>query len=101
MRMIVKFQYPVEPFNSMVRDGSVGQVLGRILEDLKPEAVYFAAGDGHRGGYMIMDVESASDIPRIAEPFFLKFNALVEFIPCMTAEDLMRAGLDELGKKWG
>ena len=101
MKMLVKFQNPIEPFNSMVRDGTVGQVLSEILDDLKPEAVYFTAGDGQRGGIMIINLKDTSEIPRYAEPFFLKFNASVEFVPCMTPEDLMKAGLDDLGKKWG
>ena len=101
MRMLVKFQNPIEPFNSMVKDGTAGEVLGKILDDLKPEAVYFTAGDGYRGGIMVIDMNDTSEIPRYAEPFFLNFNATVEFIPCMVPEDLMKAGLDELGKKWG
>jgi hypothetical protein len=31
-------------------------------------------------------------LPRIAEPWFLAFNASVEFIPTMILEDLERAG---------
>jgi len=100
MKMLVKFTNPIEPFNSMVRDGTAGQVLGGIIDDLKPEAVYFTAGDGQRGGIMVVDLKDASEIPRYAEPFFLKFNSKVELVPCMTPEDLMKAGLDELGKKW-
>lgn len=49
---------------------------------------------------MIVNPESTSDIPRIAEPFFLNFHSHVESIPCLTTEDLMQAGLDELGQKW-
>ena len=35
-----------------------------------------------------------------AEPFFLLFNADVEFLPTLTPDDLQKAGLDELGRKW-
>jgi hypothetical protein len=45
-------------------------------------------------------MESTSELPRFSEPFFLTFNAEVNFSPVMTPEDLGRAGLDELGKKW-
>jgi len=34
-------------------------------------------------------------------PFFLNFNADCEFRIAMSPEDLGKAGLDELGKKWG
>ncbi len=50
---------------------------------------------------MVVDVQSPSDVPRLAEPFFLAFNAQVEFRVCMTPEDLGKANLDALGKKWG
>ena len=48
-----------------------------------------------------MDVADPSKVPAIAEPFFLTFNATVEFHVVMSLEDLGRAGLDELGKKYG
>lgn len=38
--------------------------------------------------------------PALAEPWFLTFQAEVEFRIAMSAEDLKNAGLDELGKKW-
>ena len=47
-----------------------------------------------------MDVADPSKIPSIAEPFFLTFNASVEFHVVMSPEDLGRAGLEELGKKY-
>ena len=71
--MLVKFQNPIEPFNSMVRDGSAGQVIGKILDDLKPEAVYFTAAGGQRGGMMVINLNDTSEIPRYAESFFLEF----------------------------
>jgi len=101
MRMLVEFQLPPEPFNSLVKKGTAGDVIQKILGDLKPEAVYFAAREGKRGGIMVVDLPDASKIPAIAEPFFLHFQATVAFHPCMTPEDLGKAGLDELGKKWG
>jgi hypothetical protein len=101
MKMLLKIQCPVEPFNSMVKDGSAGQVIGKIMEDLKPEAMYFTAEGGSRGGTMVIDLANAADLPRYAEPWFLNFNAVVECLPCMTPDDLMKAGLDELGRKWG
>jgi len=44
--------------------------------------------------------EDSSEVPALAEPFFLTFNAEVEFRIAMTPEDLARSGLDALGKKW-
>jgi hypothetical protein len=41
-----------------------------------------------------------SQIPAIAEPWFLTFNADVKFRIAMTPEDLKKSNLDEFGKKW-
>lgn len=101
MRMIIDFQFPLEPFNSLVRKGIVGDVIQKILGDIKPEAAYFTARGGKRGGILVVDVADATKIPSIAEPFFLHFDANIEFHPCMTPEDLGKAGLEELGKKYG
>jgi hypothetical protein len=100
MRMLVDIQLPIEPFNALVKSGTAGQIIQKILEDLKPEAAYFAARNGKRGGIIVIDVADASKIPSVAEPFFLHFNASVSFHPCMTPADLGKAGLEELGKKY-
>lgn len=100
MRMLVDFQMPLEPFNARVKDGTAGRIIQSILAELKPEAAYFAARDGKRGGTLVLDVADTSKLPSIAEPFFLHFNASVSFHPCMTPEDLGKAGLDEIGKKY-
>jgi hypothetical protein len=101
MRMLIQIKIPVEPFNTAVRDGSAGKKMQRIMEAIKPEAAYFSEQDGCRGGVLVVDMKDASEIPRLAEPWFLTFNASVEFRVAMTPEDLGRAGLDELGKTWG
>jgi hypothetical protein len=101
MRFIVHVSVPVEKFNEVARSGNAGRKLGAILEDIKPEATYFAVKDGKRGAYLIVDLASASEMPRIAEPWFLNFNATVEFMPVMTPEDLQKSGLDAIVKKWG
>jgi len=97
----MQVKLPIEPFNSYVKDGSIGAKMQKIMADLKPEAAYFTAVDGHRGGTIIVNLDDASKIPSLAEPWFLNFNAQVEFHPAMTPEDLGRAGLEALGKKWG
>jgi hypothetical protein len=100
MRFVMHISLPVEKFNQAVRDGTAGQKLGRILDDARPEAAYFCAKDGKRGGFLIVNMSDTSEIPRFAEPWFLHFDATVEFLPTMTPQDLQRAGLDQLAKKW-
>jgi hypothetical protein len=93
-------QFPIEPFNTAVKNGTVGAKMQQILDATKPEAAYFTERDGRRGGILVVNMDKASDIPRLAEPWFLSFNAEVEFRIAMTPEDLAHADLDALGKKW-
>jgi len=101
MRMMMTFKLPVEKGNQAFKDGSLVKVMESLMGKLKPEAAYFGEREGKRGCVLILDVASAADVPRIAEPFFLSFNAEVEFRVCMLPEDLAKANLEELGKKWG
>ena len=101
MRMLLNISIPHEPFNTAVKDGTAGQKLGRIVDEIKAEAVYFTEQHGQRGAVMIVEMSDASKIPALAEPWFLTFNANVEFRVVMTPDDLQKAGLDGIGKKWG
>ena len=101
MRMIMQVKIPVEPFNAAVRDGSAGAKMQKILAEAKPEAAYFTEFGGQRSGILVIDLKETSQIPSFAEPWFLLFNASVEFHPVMTPQDLGAAGLDALGKTWG
>jgi len=65
-----------------------------ILAGLRPEAVYFTDSNGQRGGFSFLEMQDASQIPAIAEPWFLAFNASIEIHPVMTPDDLARAGGD-------
>ena len=100
MRFILHVSFPPEKFNRAVLDGTAGQKISRILEITKPEAVYFVAKEGKRGGYIVVNIEHPSEMPKYAEPWFLNFDATVDFLPAMTPEDLQKAKLDEIGKMW-
>lgn len=101
MKMLLEAEFPPEPFNSLVRSGKVGEIIGHILETIKPEIAYFTEHDGKRGGIFVIDVQKSSEVPTFSEPFFLNFQATCKFRILMSPEDLQNAGLDELGKKWG
>jgi hypothetical protein len=49
----------------------------------------------------VVDLPDASRIPALAEPWFLTWQADVEFWIALTPADLQKAGLDKLGKEWG
>jgi hypothetical protein len=100
MRMLMHAKFPHATFNAAVKDGTVDAKIQRILEDSKPEAVYFTEYDGHRTAIMIVNVEDPSKVPALAEPWFLLFDADVRFHIVMSPEELGRAGLDALAKKW-
>ncbi len=100
MRFVVHVSLPVEKFNEAIYDGTIEKKMGKILEETKPEAAYFTAKDGKRGGFLIVNMSDPSEMPKIAEPWFLLFDAKVEFLPAMTPQDLQKAGLENLAKKW-
>lgn len=101
MKMLLTVEFPLEPFNTCVRDGSIGQKIDSILQAIQPEFAYFTEQDGSRGGIFLVDVERASDVPKFAEPFFLILHARCKFRIAMSAMDLQAANLDALGKQWG
>jgi hypothetical protein len=98
--MLLHVKLPLEPFNTAVKNGTVGTKIQRILQEQKPEVAYFTEFGGRRGGILIINLDNPSKIPAFAEPWFLTFNADCELHIVMTPEDLAKAGLDELGRKW-
>ncbi len=100
MRFLLNITLPHDEFNAAVKDGSAGKKLKKILEKTKPEAIYFTTRHGKRGAVMIVELEDASQMPAVAEPWFLTFHADVEFHVAMVPGDLEKADIDKLGKKW-
>jgi hypothetical protein len=99
--MLMNVRIPHATFNVAIKDGTAGPKLNKILDSIKPEAAYFTEQQGHRGAILIVNVPDPSKVPALAEPFFLTFEADVEFHIVMSAEDLKHSGIDGLGKTWG
>ncbi|HMG86336.1 MAG TPA: hypothetical protein VK574_11345 [Terracidiphilus sp.] len=94
----------METGNAAAKDGTLGTIIEGILADLKPEAAYFFADDnGQRSGSVVFDMKDSSQIPSIAEPWFLAFNAQVSLRPVMNPQDLAKAApsIGKAGKKYG
>lgn len=91
MRFLLKVNIPVETGNAAAKAGKLGSTIQAILADLKPEAVYFTDDHGQRAGFIFLDMQDASQIPAVAEPWFLAFGAAIEIHPVMLPDDLARA----------
>jgi hypothetical protein len=103
MRFLLRVNIPVEAGNAAAKAGKLGATIQSSLADLKPEAVYFTDDNGQRSGFIFLDMQDASQIPAIAEPWFLAFNAGIEIHPVMRPEDLAKAGsaIENAVKKYG
>jgi len=80
---------PVESGNVAARSGF--KAIQTILEEQKPEAAYFVAENGKRTGILIVNLESASQLPAITEPWSLALDAAIEVTPAMLPADLQAA----------
>jgi len=103
MRVFVKAKMCTETANAAAKNGTMGSTIQSILDDQKPEVVYFAAEAGVRTAYFVVNLDDASQIPAVAEPWFLAFNAEISFHPVMTPEDLAKAtpAIEQSVKKYG
>jgi hypothetical protein len=88
--------------NNLLKDPLFGKKMQDLLKEVKAEAAYFTTVCGKCGGYMIVNMNDASQMPAIAEPFFIWLKAEIDFIPVMTPEDLGKAGpaIEAAFKKW-
>lgn len=96
MRMLMKVTIPVAAGNDAIANGSLPKLIAESMERLKPEAAYFTVENGARTVLMVIGLEDVSDIPSIAEPFFMGLQAAVQFTPVMNADDLKK-GLSTVG----
>jgi len=103
MRMMIKFTFPVDAGNAAIRTGKLEKVFQQLIEDLKPEAAYFHAVDGDRGGFFVVNMQESSQLAEVAERLFFGINAKIEVIPVMNAEDLQKglAGVQNTIQRYG
>src|SRR5262245_4189843 len=104
MRMLLRVSIPVEAGNAAAKAGTLDSTVQQILSDLKPEAAYFFADDsGQRSASIVFDMKDASEIPAVAEPWFLAFNAKVSLRPIMNQQDLVKGGpsIGKAAKQYG
>ena len=92
MRVMLKVNMDTDTANDLARQGTLGSTIQSILAELKPEAAYFSEDEGERTGYLFFDMTESSQLPAIAEPWFLAFNARLTVKPVMVPADLEKAG---------
>jgi len=97
VRTMLKVLFPVEASNKAMKEGALEKTIGKMLEQLKPEAAYFFPDGGRRSAIFVFNLKEPSDIVLTAEPFFSALNAEVYLVPVMNADDL-KAGLAKLMK---
>ena len=97
MRFMLTFRVPMDEGNAGIKDGSLGQTLQTIIDELKPEAAYFGPIEGARGGYFVVNFDEPSQIPAIAEPLFLGLSATIQISPVFTPEELPTETLQLVG----
>jgi hypothetical protein len=88
MRVLLTAQLDTEKGNEAIKDKKLSEIMKAAVEPLRPEAAYFGAKDGCRTAFIVFDLKDTSDIPKVAEPFFLQLGAKVEFIPVMNFDDV-------------
>ncbi|WP_395365637.1 hypothetical protein ACHGLA_32210 [Streptomyces sp. YH02] len=98
--MLLKVQMDTPASNEAYREGTLRKIMEEALRDLRPEAAYFTVEDGCRTAYVFFDLADPSQMPKISEPFFLKLNAKVHYLPVMNSEDLAK-GLDAIAPGGG
>ncbi|MCC9310579.1 hypothetical protein LN042_26505 [Kitasatospora sp. RB6PN24] len=96
MRMLLTVEMDTEKANKAIQENRLGGLMRTALEPLRPEASYFGAKNGQRTAFIVFDLKEPSDIPTIAETFFVELGAKVEFIPVMNLDDV-QSGLRKAG----
>jgi hypothetical protein len=103
MRVMLKASMASDVGNNAIRSGKISETIQSILDEQKPEAAYFLAEGGQRTAVLFLDIQDVSQLPALAEPWFLAFQATVEVTPAMNASDLAKAGpaIERAVKRYG
>jgi hypothetical protein len=104
VRILITFSMNPEKGDQLIKEGRIGETMASILDELQPEAAYFTDVEGTRGGFLVVDMEDASQIPAVTEPLFLQVGATVHMQPVMTPEDLRGAAgeaLERMAQRYG
>lgn len=90
MRFLIRAKIPTEAGNQMVQDPNLLKKLEEYINKAKSKATYFYEADGNRSVDFIVDIDSAEQIPILAEPLFSGMGARVELHPVMSLDDMKK-----------
>jgi hypothetical protein len=103
MRFMLTLLVPPEEGNAAMKDGRFMSAFKSVMEELQPEAAYFAEIEGARGGYGVVNMDDAAQIPAICEPLFLGLGATVQIHPVFTLDGMPRIteAIEQARQKYG
>ena len=67
MRILMNVKIPHEPFNTLVREGKAGEVIEKIIKELKPDSIYFTEQGGTRGAVAIVNIDDPAQMRDFCE----------------------------------
>jgi hypothetical protein len=74
--------------NKVLKEGTISQILEKLMKLTKPESAYFTADGGTRTIYIFFDMKDSSELPPIGELVWSNFGGKVEFQPAMNQSEL-------------
>jgi hypothetical protein len=103
MRFMITCRIPVEKGKELAKAGNLDSTIQSIMEELKPEAAYFSDIEGGGDGYIVVNMDDASQISAIAETLFLGLGATIQVHRVMTPEELGQAtpAIEQAARKDG
>jgi len=90
MKFMLRLHFPAEHGNKMLQDPNFQKNLEGVLNQIKPEAAYFCPIEGERGMYLVVNLQSADMIVKIAEPLWMALNCKMDLTPVMELSDLKK-----------
>ncbi|NGO15490.1 hypothetical protein G5C60_49945 [Streptomyces sp. HC44] len=99
MRVMLRATLDTEKSSEAIKAGRLPDVIKGVMDKIKPEAAYFMPNEGQRSCVFVFDMQDSSELPVLAEPFFLQLGARIEVSPVMNLDDLQKglSGLSAAG----
>lgn len=96
MRMLLTVQIDTKKGNQLIKEGRMESTIQGLMAKLQPEAAYFHLKDGRRAMTIVCSMDEDAAIPTLVDPFWQEFEAIVDIVPCMNAQEL-DTGIERLG----